>query len=214
MSIFVRTHDFASQGAEVTASHTVQSERAVVEQTIADLKLAKVLDGNKISEVEDRSKELDCVIGLHNLRVLLKDDPAYDIPERRAAIPDDHVFKPLTSPNDLDFKIPPEIRPNQEACIGHIRSFETFLPSAAPALKKALEIGGDGSAFFPTVGKRGRNLYNGAYVLHLQVQEGDMDVWTVKYLVGASYSYDTHSGYFKISKDEAPKASICDCYSG
>ena len=94
MSIFFQTHDFASQGAEVTASHTVQSERAVVEQTIADLKLAKVLDGNKISEVEDRSKELDCVIGLHNLRVLLKDDPAYDIPERRAAIPDDHVFKP------------------------------------------------------------------------------------------------------------------------
>lgn len=198
----------------MTASHTVQSHRAVVEQTIADLKLAKVLEGNKISEVEDRSKDLDCVIGLHNLRVLLKDDPEYDIPERRAAIPDDHVFKPLTPPNELDFKIPPEIRPSLEQNIKHIRDFERFLPSAAPALKKAVEIGGDGSVFLPTVGKRGRNLYLGAYVLHLRVQKEEMEVWTVKFLVGASYSYETHSGYFEISKDEAPKACICDCYSG
>lgn len=184
----------------MTASHTVQSQRAVVEQTIADLKLAKVLDGNKISEVEDRSKELDCVIGLHNLRVLLKDDPEYAIPQRRAAIPDDHVFKPLASPKELDFKIPAEIRPSQEALIGHIRAFETFLPSAAPALKKAVKIGGDGSVFLPTVGKRGRNLFNGAYVLHLRVQEEEMQVWTVKFLVGASYSYETHFGYFQIRK--------------
>lgn len=198
----------------MAASHTVQSHRAVVEQTIADLKLAKVLDGNKISEVEDRSEELDCVIGLHNLRVLLKDDPNYDIPARRAPILDDHVFKPLTPPDELDFKIPPEIRPAQEKNITHIRAFEAFLPSAAPALKKAVEIGGDGSVFFPTVGKRGRNLYHGAYVLHLRVQEEEMEVWTVKFLVGASYSYETHSGYFQLSKDEAPKACICDCYSG
>jgi hypothetical protein len=185
-----------------------------VEQTIGDLKKAKVLDGNKISSVEDRTKDLDCVIGLHNLRVLLKDDPKYDIPERRAALPEEHVFKPMTRPDELDFKIPPEIRPNQEPGIKHIRAFERFLPSAAPALKKAVEIGGNGSVFFPTVGKRGRNLYNGAYVLHLRVQEEEMEVWTVKFLVGASYSYETHSGYFEISKDEAPKACICDCYSG
>lgn len=198
----------------MTASHKVQSERAIVEQTIADLKKAQVLGANKVNSVADATKDLDCVLALHNLRVLLKEDANYDIPERRAALAEEHVFKPLTPPNELDFKIPPEIRPKMEKDIKHIRAFERFLPSAAPALKKSVEIGGDGSVFYPTVGKRGRNLYSGAYVLHLQVQKEEMDVWTVKFVVGASYSYETHSGYFQISKDEAPKASICDCYSG
>jgi hypothetical protein len=36
----------------------------------------------------------------------------------------------------------------------------------------------------------------------------------VKYVVGASYSYETHKGYFQMSRDNAVKASICDCYSG
>lgn len=198
----------------MTASHKVQSERAIVEQTIADLKQAKVLEGNKIDSVDDRTKELDCVIGLHNLRVLLKEDPKYDIPDRRAAVLEEHVFKPSTPADELDLKIPGEIRSNQEQDIKHIRAFERFLPSAAPTLKKAIEIGGEESVFYPTVGKRGRNLHNGAYVLHLQVQEEEMELWTVKFLVGASYSYETHSGYFQMSKDEAPTQSICDCYSG
>ena len=80
----------------------MQSQRAVVEQTIADLKVAKVLEGNKITSVEDRTKELDCVIGLHNLRVQLKEDPEYDIPERRGVLSEDHVFKPKTPPKELD----------------------------------------------------------------------------------------------------------------
>lgn len=198
----------------MTASHKVQSERAIVEQSIADLKQAKVLEGNKIDSVDDRTKELDCVIGLHNLRVLLKEDPEYDIPERRAPLLEEHVFKPLTPADDLDLKIPGEIRSNQERNIKHIRKFEKFLPSAAPTLRRAVEIGGAESVFYPTVGKRGRNLYNGAYVLQLQVQEEVLETWTVKFKVGASYSVETHSGYFQMSKDQAPIASICDCYSG
>ena len=67
-------------------SHKVQSVRAVVEQTIANLKLAKVMERNKIKSVEMFEKVLDCVIALHNLRVLLKANPQFDIPARRAAI--------------------------------------------------------------------------------------------------------------------------------
>jgi hypothetical protein len=66
------------QGDEVAKSHKVQSVRAVVEQTIADLKLAKVMEGNKIKTVSKFEKVLDCVIGLHNLRVLLKANPQFD----------------------------------------------------------------------------------------------------------------------------------------
>ena len=149
------------------ASHKVQSERAVVEQTIADLKLAKVLSGGQVSNLDTRTKELDCVIGLHNLRVLIKEDPNYDIPERRAALPDEHVFKPQVAPHEVDLKIPDEIRPRDEPSIKHVRQFEKLLPSLAPALRKSLETGGRDSVFYPTVGVRGENLYNGAYVHQL-----------------------------------------------
>lgn len=202
------------KGAEVSASHVVQSERAVVEQTIADIKLWKVMNDNKVSSVAERTKELDCVLGLHNLGVLLKEDPQFDIPERRAALLDEHVFKPKIPADEVDLKIPPEVRPSLEPKIKHIRRFERFLPSVAPTIRKSLEIGGQASVFYPTVGKRGRNLYDGAYVLQLQLQEEELDVWTVKFLVGASYSYETHSGYFQLCQDEVPKCSACDCYSG
>jgi hypothetical protein len=61
---------------------------------------------------------------------------------------------------------------------------------------------------------RGQNLYNGAYVLQLQLQREVLDVWTLKYIVGASYSYETHTDYVKMSKEDAALKHICDCYSG
>ena len=100
----------------------MQSVRAVVEQTIADLKLAKVMNGNKISEVARLEKVLDCVIALHNLRVLLKANKAFDIPKRRSAVPGAHVFKPLIPADQVDLKIPakkPDLNGlRSEACEG------------------------------------------------------------------------------------------------
>lgn len=198
----------------MTSSHKVQSVRAVVEQTIADLKLAKVMSGNKLSAVSDFEEVLDCVIALHNLRVLLKANSLFDIPERRAAIPGEHVFKWLVVENDVDLKIPADLPNLSLAKYRHISDFKDFLPSAAGAMRRALELHGNEGIFYPTVRKRGENLYNGAYVLQLRVQEELLGTWTVKYLVGASYSYETHTGYFQMSRDNAVIASICDCFSG
>ena len=161
----------ASKGEDVTHSHKVQSIRAVVEQTIADLKLFKIMGGNKIKSVSDFEGTLDCVIALNNLKVLHKVDSTFDIPERRTAISQEHVFHPLVSEKDVDLKIPADapdlLRPEYR----HIREFKDFLPSAIPVVEKALEKGGDDCVFFPTVLKRGKNLYNGAYVLQLRVQK-------------------------------------------
>lgn len=173
-----------------------------------------MLEGNKVTSIDARSKELDCVIGLHNLRILCKVDPNYIIPNRRAAIPQDHVFKPLTPMSEVDLKIPPPITLQLEAKMKHIKKFKSLLSSVTPIMKKAVEIGSDETIFFPTVRKRGRNLHDGAYVLQLKLQEEELEVWTVKFLVGASYSYDTHTGYFQLSKDDACIGSICSCYSG
>ena len=202
------------QGEEVTNSHKVQSVRAVVEQTIADLKVAKVMELNKVGTVAEFEEVLDCVIGLHNLRVLLKANPQFDIPRRRAAVPGEHIFRPLVPEKDVDLKIPADLPNLAVAKYRHINKFKDFLPSAAGSIEKALELHGDNGVFYPTVRKRGENLYNGAYVLQLRVQEEMMDTWTVKYLVGASYSYETHTGYFQMSRDNAVIANICDCFSG
>jgi hypothetical protein len=51
-------------------------------------------------------------------------------------------------------------------------------------------------------------------VLQLQVQNEELDVWMLKYTVGASYSYETHTGYVQIRQDQAVVNHICDCYSG
>ena len=203
-----------AKGPEVEESHKVQSVRAVVEQTIRDLKCFKVMDSNKIKAATEFEKVLDCVIALHNLKVLLKGDKAFDLLPRRAAIAGDHVFKPKIPQEDVDLKIPADGPDLSKPEYRDIRDFKGFLASAAPAVKNALEKKGRDCFFFPTVKLRGQNLYNGAYVLQLQLQREGLDVWTVKYIVGASYSYETHSGYVQMSKEDAALKHICDCYSG
>jgi hypothetical protein len=198
----------------VEESHKVQSVRAVVEQTSRNLKCFKVMDSNKIKAATEFEEVLDCVIALHNLKVLLKGDKAFDLLPRRAAIAGDHVFKPKIPQEDVDLKIPADGPDLSKPEYRDIRDFKGFLASAAPAVKNALEKKGRDCFFFPTVKLRGQNLYNGAYVLQLQLQREGLDVWTVKYIVGASYSYETHSGYVQMSKEDAALKHICDCYSG
>jgi hypothetical protein len=176
------------------------------------------MEGNKVSTVDTKEKELDCVISLHNFKQLMKMDPLFDIPERRNAISDEHLIRPLIPPHELDLKIPPEVRPNTLKKNPHLEKFKNFLTSASNAIEKALGSLGEERIFFPNVRKRGRNLYEGAYVLQLRVQEESkgegLNLWTVQFLVGASYSYETYKGYFQMTKDSAVINNICQCYSG
>lgn len=172
------------------------------------------MESNKIRTAPDFEGCLDCAIGLHNLRVLFKANPDFDLPPRRAAIPGEYIFKPLVPTNEVDLKIPADPPNLRRKEYHHIKSFKEFLPSAARAMRNATEVHGKECVFFPTVGKRGENLHKGAYVLQLRVQEEELGVWTVKYIVGASYSYETHVGYFQMSRDNAVISSICDCYAG
>ena len=198
----------------MAASHQVQSIRARVEHVIGLVKDWKVLSGNKVENITDREQELDCVIFLYNLHERHRQDSQFEIPARSRALPDEHVFKPVVPENEVDLKIPPEIRSGKKGGVVHIDNFERFVASAAPKIKKALEIGGNDQRFFPTVDKRGENLYEGAYVLQLQVKDEGLDQWTVKYVVGTSYSYDVHYGYLLMYLNDVLVDSICDCYAG
>jgi hypothetical protein len=201
------------QGLDISESHKVQSQRAVVEQTIADLKQWKVMEGNKIHEVDRREQELSCVISLHNLKKLLKMDANFQIPERRAVIQGEYIFRPKIPVQDLDLGIPAGLSEEQWRKYPHVQNFLKDLPAMVPGLRKALQTHGNESIFYPNVAKRGKFLHDGAYVLQLQVQKELLDVWTVKYVVGASYSYETHEGFFQLSKD-GYLGSCCDCYAG
>jgi hypothetical protein len=111
----------------------------VVEQTIGDLKRAKVMNDNKISTAATMEKVLDCVIALHNLRVLCKVNPDFELPARRAALPDEHIIKRIIPKNEVDLKIPAD-KPNLSLPdLRHIRDFVEFLPSAVGAISKATE---------------------------------------------------------------------------
>lgn len=138
-----------AKGPEVEESHKVQSVRAVVEQTIRDLKCFKVMDSNKIKAATEFEEVLDCVIALHNLKVLLKGDKAFDLLPRRAAIAGDHVFKPKIPQEDVDLKIPADGPDLSKPEYRDIRDFKGFLASAAPAVKNALEKKGRDCFFFP-----------------------------------------------------------------
>lgn len=192
----------------------MQSTRVVVEQTIGDLKKSKVLDFNRIADVKMVDKVLDCVIALHNLRQIFKVNPQFTIPVRRHAVEREYVFVPTVKESEVDFKIPDREPDLSLPELKHIDAFKEFLPSAAPAIDRAVKKGGQDCVFFPSVRARGKNLYEGAYVLQLQVQDEGLGIWTVRYRVGASYSYETHVGYFRMSQDNAALNNICDCYSG
>lgn len=198
----------------MAATHKVQSYRAVVEQTFADLKRWKALEGNKVSSVADQEKVLDAISALHNLDVLYKRDPFYQIPRRRNPVEGEHIFGPLERDFDAMLKIPRPARVSDEEASPHVIAFKNWLPTAVPAVRRAIDRTSPDCAFYPTVLKRGLNLYQGAYVLQLQVQDEGLGMWTVKYVVGASYSYETHVGYFQMTQDNAAANHICDCYAG
>ena len=192
----------------------MQSVRVVVENTICDVKRFKVLNSNKFDSVNLFQATLSCALGLHNFTVRSKENPNWDIPERRAAIVDEYLFGPSIPSKDVNLQIPPNPPDLKSNKLSHIGHFIDFLPSVAAAMAKAVKLAGDEGVFFPTVRERGKNLNDGAYLLQLKVQGEHLDNWTVKYTVGASYSYENYVGYVQMRRDNAVVAHVCDCFSG
>lgn len=75
------------------------------------------------------------MIGLHNLRVLLKANRGFDIPPRRAVIPGEHVFGSTIPEKDVELKIP-AVMPNLlKEDYRHIWLFKDLPPSAAGVVR-------------------------------------------------------------------------------
>ena len=146
--------------------------------------------------------------------MLCKLVPNFVIEERKWAILGEHIFHPKQPAAEVTWGIPKNPADLTLPGVAHISSFLDFLRSMPKPLAKELGQVEEGSIFFPNVRVRGENLRKGAYVLQLRVQDVGLEVFRVKYAVGASYSYQIHVGFFEMTKDEACPRNICDCYSG
>jgi hypothetical protein len=175
------------------------------------LKVWAVLDGNKIESAVAFAQVLDCCMALHNFILEFNRDPQYQIPRRNRTIPGEHVFSPIEEKN-LKIPAPPRQRVIDRA--PHVERFKTSLLSMRNELVVAVGEGDGGAVFFPNVISRGKHLFDGAYVLQLQLQEGLVDDWFVRFKVGASYSYESHIGYLHLTRGKIVEASCCDCYAG
>lgn len=196
----------------------MQSQRVVVENAFANIKLWECLQDNNVESVKFVEKQLDCVFALHNFQKLRIHVPNYDIEIRKHIIIDSHVLISKKLPN---LGIPDPYIQRNNVDVSHIFKFERMLKSAVLAFECALGLAPENTRnhknsciFTQTVSARGKNLFLGGYVLQIRLMEQANDVWAVRYIVGASYSYDLHVGYFETRKDLAVIRNICDCYSG
>ena len=118
---------------------------------MGEIKLWKVMFGNKVNDAARFEKVLDCVLALHNLKILVNKDPNFVIPVRRSVVPDDHIFKQKMA---LNLQIPAAPAPKVLQNSPHIAQFEEFMKHAVGCVRKWLHIGGDDCLFSPTVGQR------------------------------------------------------------
>lgn len=169
------------------------------------------MEGNKIQDAEKVERVLDCVVGLHNLKILARRDKDFTIPKRLRAVEGEHIFKQETPVN---LEIPDPLTPATQANVPHIFEFERFLQSAIGGINRALDGEKNDAVFFPTVLERGKNLFLGGYMLQIRLQNEGLDMWTISFIVGASYSYELHQGYVRMNHEQAVLESICDCISG
>lgn len=196
------------------ASHTVQSQRGTAEHVNEELKNNKVLSDVNMVSAGHYEAIFDAVAALHNLRVMLRADSNYKLPRYNAMILGDYIIEPFDELTDKILGLPQKLPDLSKHALKHVHDYLEFLSFQLASVKEAVKVGVRGVRFLPNVAIRGRNLYMGAYVLQLMVQKCGVDGWVVRYLVGASYSYEIHVGYVEMIPGNAVSHSICDCYAG
>lgn len=196
------------------ASHTVQSYRGTVEHVNEELKNNKVLSNVTMVTAGHYEAVFDAVAALHNLRVMTRADSNYKLPRHNSTVLGDYIIEPLDDLTDKILGLPQNLPDLSSHALKHVHDYLEFLSFQLASVKEAVNVGVRGVRFLPHVASRGRDLYMGAYVLQLMVQKRGVDGWVVRYLVGASYSYEIHVGYVEMISGNAVSQSICDCFAG
>jgi hypothetical protein len=192
-------------------THKVQSHRGMVERIIRRVKEFASVQGVKIESIEMFEILLDNVCAQHNLKEMMRQGLVHLIPKAAPHAPDAHIFTLDLEPS---LKIPRETRQDAPKVPLHLRKFHEELRSIVPRLKPVLAGAGPDACFSTRVLARGRNLFEGANVLQVTVQDEGDGLYTVRFNVGASMKSPVYKCYIQLKKDEGLIRQACECKNG
>jgi hypothetical protein len=199
------------QGEDLKRTHVVQSHRGLVERVIQRIKLFKVLEGTSVDSIAMFEKLLDVACALVNLKELCRLNCLDSIPAVARHAPDAHIIT-----NDLG--VPQAISRTQPGdsphLAQHVLAFREALTAIVPELQRVLRGEGNYSCFTVRVRARGKSLFEGANVLHVQPQDEGDGLWTIRFVVGASMKAISYVCYVQIKKDLAVRQQVCECKNG
>jgi hypothetical protein len=159
---------FSKKGPDLKKTHKVQSHRGLVERIIRRVKEFSSVQGMVIESIEKFEMLLDNVCAQHNLKELSRQQLLGLIPKVAPHAPDAHIFTMDLEPS---LKIPREVALNSGRVPLHLKQFHEELKSIVPQLQMILAGAGREACFTTRVLARGRNLFEGANVLQVAVQD-------------------------------------------
>lgn len=177
----------------------------------ARLKKWLILSGGSVDSIEIKEMELDAAMALQNLNDLDRLGLMHLIPARPQFAPSSHIITPDLEPS---LKIPKSVSVGDAKFPAHLVRFHGALSAIVPQLAKMV-IGVPGHIIFTSrVSKRGENLFVGGNVLQIQAEQEGLDVWRVRFSVGASMKAWRYQCWARLRSVEGVLASCCECKNG
>lgn len=189
----------------------MQSFRGLVERMFNVLKKWEVLHGGSVESIETKEKEMDVAMALTNLNLRSRLNLLDGIPKRAKFPLGSHIITSDVAPN---VPIPKFIKPNDAKFPAHLKPFLADLTNLSPTLRKIV-LGVNGFDIFTgrTV-QRGENLFLGGNVLHIAVEQEGLDVWRVRFRVGASRKQNVYQCFARINSVNGVLDAACECVAG
>lgn len=175
------------------------------------LKKWEILHGGSVDSIKTKEKELDVAMALHNLNLRARLDLLRAIPTRAKYPPGCQI---ITSDLEPKISIPKFLKPTDAKFPSHLTAFIAALSSIGPTLHKIVIAARQFDIFSDRTKKRGENLFLGGCVLQISVEKEDLDVWRVRFLVGASRKHCIYRCYARLNQDSGILSSICECMAG
>lgn len=205
------THSVLAQGDDLRKTHIVQSYRGLVERIIRRLKEFGCVQGGKIESIEKLEQLLDNVCAQLNLKELTRQQLMHTIPKVAPCAPGSHIFTPDLEPS---IKIPRAVTLDSSMMPVHLKRFHEEMTSVAPELRNILAGEGALSCFTGRVLARGKNLFEGANVLQVAVQDEGDGLYTLRFLVGASMKSPVYKCFVQLKRTLGVCRQACECKNG
>jgi hypothetical protein len=199
------------QGADLKASHKVQSHRGLIERLFARLKKWLVLQGGNVESIERREQEMDVAVALTNLNERVRQGLLGMIPGKAPCPPDAHI---ITRDLEPAVNIPDSMTAQNQKFPAHWKAFLAQMPSIVPGLSKVLKGEGEEAMFSTRVLKRGHNLFSGGFVAQFQLQILKHDVLRIQGATHASMRQACYTWFADLQQGRLLLQSACMCKSG